>query len=117
MGEDLRKEISPSNAQEKTPISAHEKSVKTGGMKMDNFLSELVKEEEEVPENTSLDSDEREFLDNISWDTESDEDLLIEDEAQCSDLQDTITQVKNKTQMTSELNDSLNEEIREYLRG
>ena len=27
-----------------------------------------------------LDSDEKEFLDNISWDTDSDEDNLINDE-------------------------------------
>lgn len=34
----------------------------------------------------SLDSDEREFLDNVSWDTDSDEEDILADEALCQDI-------------------------------
>ena len=34
----------------------------------------------------SLDSDEREFLDNVSWDTDSDEEDILADEALCQDV-------------------------------
>lgn len=61
----------------------------------------------------SLDSDEREFLENISWDTESDEDLLIEDQAQCSDLADVVASIKKKTSVAGDFDDSINESIRQ----